>query len=255
MTHCLRTYDRGVLRVTVDRPAKRNALSREVLRELRSVFEMHAVREDLRLAVLAGAGELAFSAGADLDELHQLRDPEEVERYVDEATAALDMIRFFPVPTVAVLNGAALGGGAELALACDMRVAAPHARIGFTHAKLNLSTAWGGGVDLMRLVGSAAALELLASARTLSAEEARAVGLVNQVAPRPVGFIDFVDRFLEPLAERPPHLLRALKSQATAERLGASAERRRETDRERFVQTWTHAAHWAAAQAWDQGRR
>jgi len=255
MTHCLRTYDRGVLRVTVDRPAKRNALSREVLRELKAVFEMHAVRDDLRLAVLAGAGELAFSAGADLGELHALRDPEEVERYADEATAALDTIRLFPVPTVAALNGAALGAGAELALACDMRVAAPHARIGFTHAKLNLSTAWGGGAELMRLAGSAAALELLASARTLSAEQARAVGLVNLVAPGAVGFIDFVDRFLESFAERPPHLLRALKSQAIAERLGASPERRRETERERFVQTWTHAAHWAAAEAWEQGRR
>jgi enoyl-CoA hydratase/carnithine racemase len=255
MTHCLRTYDRGVLRVTIDRPAKRNALSREVLRELRSVFEMHAVRDDLRLAVLGGAGELAFSVGADLGELRELREPEDVERYADEATAALDVIRLFPVPTVAALNGTALGGGAELALACDMRLAAPHARIGFTHAKLNVSTAWGGGADLMRLAGAPVALELLASARTLSAEEARAVGLVNQVAPKAVGFIDFVDRFLEPAAERPPHLLRALKSQAIAERLGASMERRRETDRERFVETWTHPAHWAAAEAWEQGRR
>jgi enoyl-CoA hydratase/carnithine racemase len=255
MTHCLRTYDHGVLRVTIDRPARRNALSREALRELKAVFEMHAPRADLRLAVLGGAGELAFCAGADLAELDGLREAAAVERYVDEATAALDAIRLFPVPTVAAINGAAIGAGAELALACDMRLAAAQARIGFNHAELNVSTAWGGGPDLMRLAGSAVALELLASGRMLSAAEACALGLVNHVAPQGVAFVEFVDRSIESLAARPPHLLRAFKSQALAERFGAPEERRRDTEREQFVQTWTDGAHWAAAEAWARRRR
>jgi enoyl-CoA hydratase/carnithine racemase len=254
MTHILRTYERGVLRVTINRPAKRNALSREALKELRAVFEAHAAQEDLRLAVLAGAGEAAFCAGGDLFELASVREPEEAEAFAAEGAATLDSIRVFPVPTVAALNGSALGGGAELALACDLRIAAPHARIGFTHAALNVSTAWGGGTDLMRAAGPSLALELLATARELHAEEARAAGLVHHVAPRTGAFVEFVDRFAEALAERPPHVLRAFKSLARAARSGAGEVSCRAGEREHFVQTWTHAAHWAAAEAWTARR-
>jgi enoyl-CoA hydratase len=250
MTHLLRTYERGILRVTINRPAKRNALSREVLRELKGVFLAHAEREDLLLAVLGGAGELAFSAGGDFGDLGEVRTEEDVERFADEATAALDAIRFFPVPTLAAVNGLCLGGGAELALACDMRVAASHARIGFTHATLNLGTAWGGGPDLFRLVGPARAVELLASAGTLAAAEALAAGLVNAVAPGAEPFIDFVDRFIAPMAERPGHVLRAIKSQAAAQRGGTGEALLRAAERHAFAATWTHAAHWNAVERW-----
>jgi enoyl-CoA hydratase len=254
MTHILRTYERGVLRVTINRPARRNALSREALKELRAVFQAHAGQADLRLAVLAGAGDIAFCAGADLVELAAVREPEETEAFAAEGTATLDAIRVLPVPTVAALNGAALGGGAEVALACDLRIAAPHARVGFTHALLNVSTAWGGGTDLMRTVGYARGLELLATGRALSAEEACAAGLVDHVAPRSGAFVEFVDRFAGAIAARPPHLLRAFKSAAIGARIGVSWEQRRAAEREHFVRTWTDAAHWAAAETWATGR-
>ncbi len=246
MTHLLRAYERGVLRVTVNRPAKRNAVSREVLRELKAVLRAHAGLDDLRLAVLGGAGEIAFCAGADLVDLAEVRDAEAAEAFAAEATGALDAIRLFPVPTVAALNGVALGGGAELAVACDMRVAAAHARIGFVHAQLNTSTAWGGGPDLARLVGYAKAMELLASARTIDADEARAIGLVNEVAPAGTGLVDFLDRFLEPMAARPSHVLRALKAQVLAERFAQAIDLRRAAEREQFVRTWTDPARLAA---------
>lgn len=254
MTHLLRTYDRGVLRVTINRPGKRNALSREALRELRVVFEAHAAHADLRLALIAGAGEIAFCAGGDLGELAVVREPEAAEALAAEGAAALDAIRAFPVPTVAALNGLALGGGAELALACDLRLAAAHARIGFTQATLNVSSAWGGGTDLMRAIGPAAALDLLATGRVLTADEARATGLVQHVAPPGGAFVDFVDRYADGLAERPPHLLRAFKSLALGARLGASWEALRAGEQEHFVRTWTDAAHWAAAAAWSARR-
>jgi enoyl-CoA hydratase/carnithine racemase len=255
MTHLLRTYDRGVLRVTLNRPAKRNALSREALRELRTVFLGHGGREDVRLAVIAGAGELAFCSGGDLEEFASVQAPEDARALAAEGAGALDAIRAFPVPTVAALNGVALGGGAELALACDLRIAAPHAGIGFTHALLNVSTAWGGGPDLARAVGAGAALELLATGRTLSAEEARAAGLVQHVAPRTGAFVDFVDRFAGALAERPPHLLRALKSLALAGRPATTEAMQRAVEEGEFVRTWTHGAHWAAAEARAARRR
>jgi enoyl-CoA hydratase/carnithine racemase len=246
MTHVLRAYERGVLRVTLNRPAKRNALSRELLRELKAVLEAHAGLDDLRLAVLGGAGEVAFSFGADLADLAGARDEAATEAFVADATAALDAVRLFPVPTVAVLNGAALGGGAELALACDMRIAAAGAGLGYVHAEIQTATAWGGGPDLARLVGYAAAMELLASARVLAAEEARALGLVNHVAPAGVDLVEFAERFLEPMRDRPPHVMRALKAQALAERFGWPVEVRREAEREQFVRAWLDPAHWLA---------
>ena len=246
MTHLLRAYERGCLRVTLNRPAKRNALSREMLRELKAVFDAHAALDDLRLAVLGGAGEDTFCAGADLADLAGVRDEETTERFLTDAMAALDAVRLFPVPTVAVLNGAALGGGAELALACDMRLAAAHATLGYVHAEIHAATAWGGGPDLARLAGYATAMELLASARVLPADEARALGLVNRVAPAGVDLFEFVDRFLEPMRERPPHVMRALKVQALAERFGWPVEVRREAEHERFVRAWLDPAHWAA---------
>ena len=237
MTDCLRAYERGVLRVTLNRPAKRNALSRAMLRELKAVFDAHAGLDDLRLAVLGGAGDVAFCFGADLADLAGARDEEATAEFVAAATAALDAVRRFPVPTVAVLNGAALGGGAELALACDMRLAAAHARVGYSHAEIHTATGWGGGPDLARLAGYAAAMELLASARALTADEARALGLVNHVASAGVDLLEVVERFLEPMRERPPHVMRALKAQALAERFGWPVEMRREAEHEHFVRT------------------
>jgi enoyl-CoA hydratase/carnithine racemase len=248
MSHLLRAYEHGILRVTVDRRERRNALARETLRELRVVFENHARQPDLRLAVIRGAGEDAFCAGGDLVDLADTRDVAAAERFAAEGTAALDAIRLFPVPTIAALNGLAIGGGAELAVACDIRIAAYGARIGFVQANLNISTAWGGGADLTRLVGYGQALELLATGAVLGAEDARAIGLVNRV-DEDGAFVDFVERFLDPMRGRRPEVMRALKAQALAERLGVAAPARREGDQARFVETWVDPAHWAVADA------
>jgi enoyl-CoA hydratase len=250
MTHLLRSYERGVLRVTINRPAKRNALSREALRELRAVLAAHAEHPDLRLAVIAGAGELAFCAGLDLAELEVAHAPEAAAAIAAEGAAALDALRALPVPTLAALNGLALGGGAELALACDLRVAAPHARIGFVHAALGVSTAWGGGTDLTQAVGRSSALEMLATARLLSAAEALAAGLVQHVAPRTLPFVEFVDRLAESIGERPPHLLRELKALVAGAPDGTRSDASRTGERDRFVRTWAADAHRAALAAW-----
>lgn len=243
MSDLLRVYERGVLRVTLNRPERRNALTRSMLRELRLVFEAHAGQEDLRLAILTGAGSVAFSAGGDLDDLAALDAPADVEAFARDGLAALDAIRGFPVPTVAALNGVTLGEGAELALACDMRVAAQDAWIGFVHAHLHLSTALGGGTDLLRLIGRARALELLATARRLSANEAYALGIVNRVAAAEGGFLEDVEHFVAPMFEHQPHVLRAIKTLALADRRGASVAEMREYEIVSFLETSTHPAH------------
>jgi len=155
-------------------------------------------------------------------------------------------VRGFPVPVVAALNGPALGGGAELALACDLRIAAAHAGIGFVQGQLNISTAWGGGIDLMRLLGSARALGVLARGEVIPAPQAQALGLVEAVAAADEPFDAFVARFIDPLARQAPQVMRAFKAQAAAERHGLPRAEREEIEARLFSLTWAHDDHWSA---------
>lgn len=237
-----------VLRVTIDRPEKRNALSRAVLAELQEVFTAHAADEGLCLAVLRGAGDASFAAGGDLRDLSAVRTEADAARMAEEAKAALHAVRSFPVPVIAALNGDALGGGAELALACDLRVAAAHARIGFVQGRLNISTAWGGGVDLLRLVGTARGLRLLGRGEVLDARAARDAGLVDAVAALGEGLEAALQEFVAPFLVQTPRVLRAFKALAAAVRRGDGREALDALETRLFAATWAHEDHWAAAE-------
>lgn len=236
----------NVLRVTLDRPEKRNPLSRAALAQLREAFASHREAE-LSIALVRGAGNRSFAAGGDLRDLEQVRTPAQAREMHELGSGALQAIREFPVPVVAALNGVALGGGAELAVACDLRIAAAHARIGFVQGTLNIPAAWGGGHDLMALVGPARGLELLGSARVLAAAEAQAAGLVEAVAADGEDFDAFVERFLAPFARQRPQVMRAFKAQAAAAKLGRPRHEVADRDAELFSRAWCHADHWAAA--------
>jgi enoyl-CoA hydratase len=244
------TRDGPLLLVQITRPEKRNALSADTLRALEAAFRPVATDDGLVLAILTGSGDRAFAAGGDLRELQDLTDADSIDTFTRAARSALDSIRRFPVPVVAALNGDALGGGAELALACDVRVAATHARIGFVQGKLAMSTAWGGGIDLMRLLGSARALELLASSRLVGATDALALGLVNAVAPAEARDIAaFAVQWSEPWLRQAPQVMRAFKRQALAERLGEPRSERERLEHADFIANWLHPDHWRAAEA------
>lgn len=237
-----------VLTVTIDRPEKRNALSRPVLEELRSLFDAHRKHDQLAVAVLRGAGEKSFAAGGDLHDLNNVRTHGEAKEMAERAKSALDAVRRFPTPVVGALNGDALGGGAELALACDFRVAAAHSRIGFLQGRLNITTAWGGGVDLLRTIGRARGLELLCSGRLLDAEEARSIGLVDRVA-RPGNDLDAeLAEFLAPMLRMAPHVLRAFKALALAVSTAPPRAPIDAKETELFCETWVHPNHWEAAE-------
>ena len=239
----IHSLDRGVLSVTINREAKRNPLSLGVLQELRQVFASAANDGSIALAILTGAGEKAFASGGDLRELAAYRDPADASAFSLHGKAALDAIRNFPVPVVARLNGVALGGGAELALACDMRFSAPSAKIGFIHGKLAIAPSWGGGNDLVRLVGPSKALRLMTSARILGADEAHTLGLIDAVCDR-CYFDDWFEGLIEPLRGRPVQVMRAYKSIAASSGLDRAEADRRET--EHFAEVWSHQDHWDA---------
>jgi enoyl-CoA hydratase len=239
----------GRLDVVIDRPEKRNALSRTVLESLKSTFEHHATDEAVKVAVLRGSGDKSFAAGGDLNDLAGVKTRADAETMSRDARAALDAVRRFPVPVVAALNGDALGGGAELAVACDARIAAAHARIGFVQGRLAITTAWGGGIDLMSLAGPSRALLLLSRADLLSAKEAETLQLVDGVAGEGEPLSAAIDRFVEPMLRLPRHVLAAFKALNRARCGGAGREELENLETERFAETWIHEDHWAAADA------
>lgn len=243
----LASVENGLLRVTINRAEKRNPLSRAVLARLREVFEQQSRNDALALAVLSGAGDKSFAAGGDLRDLEGVRTEDEARALFDLGNGAFQAIRSFPVPVVAALNGIALGGGAELAVACDVRIAAAHARIGFVQGTLNIPTAWGGGSDLGAILGPARSLELLCSARVLSAAEAHAAGLIEAVAAEREPFGAFVERYLQPWMKQRPQVMRAFKWQSAARKLGLARAETDARDRDLFAKAWCHAEHWQAA--------
>src|SRR2546421_1260516 len=181
--------DGSVLVLTIDRPHARNALAHATMAELEALLHGLAARDEVRCAVVTGAGDRAFIAGGDLKELESARDEAFGARLARDMRATLDRIATLPIPVIAALNGAAIGGGAEVAVACDFRVAADDAGIGFTQALLGVMPAWGGIERLGSLVGRGRALYLLTSGRVLSGAEAAAWGLVEEAVPR-AGFED-----------------------------------------------------------------
>jgi enoyl-CoA hydratase len=237
----------GVLTVTINRPDKLNALSRDALAALKAIFEGHASDASLHFAVLRGAGDKYFAAGGDLHDLGKYRDLDGARLLHDEGTAALDAVRRFPVPVIAALNGNAIGGGAELALACDLRIAAAHAKIGFIHGKLNIAPAWGGGIDLMRVLGPAKALLAMAGAFLYGADEAIELGLIAERANDGETLEALIERFTAPLKKQAPQVMRAIKALAIAGREGKSRADQLAEDREKFALTWAHDDHWLVA--------
>ena len=184
-----------VLHLTLNRPEKRNALSLALLDEVGKTLEDFRDKP-LKCAVITGAGDRCFAAGGDLNELNAVRSPEQSRAMSERGHAALDAIRYFPVPVIGALNGLALGGGAELAMACDIRIAAAHADLGLIQSKLNVTTAWGGGIDLINAIGNSAALEVLCSGRRLSAVEALDMRIYSTVAAGDSNFVSFVADYL-----------------------------------------------------------
>ena len=237
----------GLLRVTLNRPEKLNALSPDLLEMLRDVFETHAADAGLKAAVLRGMGDKSFAAGGDLRVLSGIRTLDGAMEMADHAKEMLEPIRRFPVPVIAVLNGDALGGGAELAMACDYRVAAVHARIGFVQGRLNISTAWGGGIDLMQRIGASRGLGLLCRSELLDCESAMAGGVIESFPREGQSLDDHLAEFLAPILRQKTQTLRAFKALARGVREGLPRTELYRLETRMLAEAWVHPDHWEAA--------
>ena len=206
-----------------------------------------------RILVIRGAGDKAFCAGGDLKELENMRDAGDAAAMARRMRTTLDRITRASIPVIAGVNGDALGGGAELALACDFRIAAAHARIGFTQVSLGLMPAWGASERLAALVGRGRALHMLLTARVMSAAEALVAGLIEEVVPSG----DFDERLAElaaSIAAAPAAAVTGIKRSVDAVHPHRNPERAEEGIAT-FTRTWIAPAHWKAVDRMEKRRK
>lgn len=180
----LLTYDAGIATVTLNRPERMNAVDRALLTQLRAAFQATWADDQVRAIIITGAGDKAFCAGADLKERAGMT-PGEVRLFLKQIRETMSEIENTPKPVIAAVNGLALGGGTELALACDVRFVAEHAQMGLTETTLAIIPGAGGTQRLPRLVGKGRAKELIFSGRKVQAPEALQLGLAEFVVPGP----------------------------------------------------------------------
>jgi enoyl-CoA hydratase len=180
----LTELDKGTLVITINRPDKMNALNKDVIEELGKVIEEVYNNSDVKSAVITGAGEKAFVAGADISEFLSLNKEGGAALAKKGQETVFDRIENCPKPIVAAVNGFALGGGCELAMACHFRMASANAKFGQPEVNLGLIPGYGGTQRMTQLVGKGKAMELMMSADMIGAEDAKAIGLVNHVLPQ-----------------------------------------------------------------------
>jgi len=238
--------------ITVDRPQTRNALNLDAMAAIDAALAA-AAGAGLNAVFIRGGGDRAFISGGDLNELESNRGEEFARSMARSMRATLDRIPTLEMPVVALLNGHAIGGGAEVAVACDFRVAAADIRIGFTQARLGLMPAWGGIERLTTLVGRGRALALLTTGRVLGAAEARDWGLVEEVVPR-AEFEARAASLAAELAEVPAAVLAGIKRAASAAQLYARPDLAVAATDD-FARAWADPAHWKAAERMEKERR
>jgi enoyl-CoA hydratase/carnithine racemase len=225
--------DEGVAVVTIDRPQARNAIARVTMDQLEKAIDSAAGAAAL---VITGAGDRAFVSGGDLKELSALRTEDEAMAMARRMRGICDQLANFPAPVIAAVNGHALGGGAEVAMAADIRIAADDITIGFNQVTLAIMPAWGGAERLAALIGRGRALMLAGTGTILGAAEAERLGLLDQVLPR-ASFDQGWRGLARSLATGPAGEIKRVIGPGTTPDEAARA----------FARLWVRDAHWEAA--------
>lgn len=238
----------GVAVLTVDRPETLNALDWAAMEAFHT--RVREARDDkhVRALVITGEGERAFISGGDLGELQHYpaeRDGRRLSDVMGDALADLDAME---IPVVAAINGHSRGGGCEIAVACDLRIASENASLGFVHVRQGITTAWGGAQRLKRLVGYGRAMELLLTGRIISPKEALDLGMVEQIVAKG-GALEAARALAVQIASHPPQAVRALKRLLRLNASEAFAE-----EREALARLWATHDHLEAVRAFLEKR-
>lgn len=244
--------DARVAVVTIDRPEARNAIGFATADELDAALD-DVLDSDAEVVVLRGGGDRAFVSGGDLKELSAVRTHEDAVGMATRVRRLLDRVAALPLPVLAALNGHALGGGAEVAIAADVRIAADDVRLGFNQVSLGIMPAWGGAERLAQVIGRGRALLAIATGEVYDAPTAQQLGIVDIVVPR-TEFDATWRKLAQRMASSAAGTTRAIKSVIDA--AFPPCHPHLETDAtDAFARLWTADAHWAAVDALGQKRR
>ena len=210
MSNCLikTVVGESILQLTINRPDKRNAISYGVMDELDAALEMASTDERIKILLIRGAGEQAFCSGGDLSEFHALETEEKAFSMLSKMGQVLYKLATFPKPTIAYINGTAIGGGCEIATACDIRIAKQDAKMGFVQGNQAITTGWGCGTILMEKLPASNALSMLWSANVIFAEEAKELGFISEVIECDEQVLSYLDKYNDKQSE----VLKAYKS-------------------------------------------
>jgi enoyl-CoA hydratase len=196
--------------ITINRPQVRNAINFDVIKGLAELLNIAKSDEDIKIVILTGSGTKAFCSGGDLAAFHSLKTEQEALGMLTLVGKVLDDLFFFPKPTVALLNGYAVGGGCEIAAACDIRIARSEAKVGFIQGRLGITTGWGGGTYLMTRIREDLALDLLYSSTPITAKQAMDRGFIQYLIKGESR--RETERYLRRYTDQPVGVLKSYKS-------------------------------------------
>ncbi len=243
--------------ITFNRPQARNALDLAAMRQFADLVHdltgQCAVSTDLRCLILTGAGDAAFCSGGDLAELSQYPTEADALDFITLMGDALLALEHLPVPVIAAINGYALGGGSEIATACDLRIVDQAARMGFVQIGLALTPGWGAGQRLLRLVGYASALDILLRGEPMSGEALLERGLVSQVVDQGQALPAALE-YAQRIAAHPPDVVRAIKALLQAG-LHQPYEQALQAERDLFPSLWAAEPHLDAVRQFLERKR
>ena len=197
------SIEEKIATITINRPTKLNALNKKTINDLQKAFKLLAKNNDVRVIVLTGSGEKAFVAGADISEFANYTIEEGTALAAEGQEKLFDFIENLKKPVIAAVNGFALGGGLELAMACHFRIASDNAKMGLPEVSLGLIPGYGGTQRLPQLIGKGRAMEMIMTAGMLNAEEAKQYGLVNHVVPQ-AELISYCNTIAEKIIKNAP---------------------------------------------------
>jgi enoyl-CoA hydratase len=205
----LYTVEEGIATITFNRPKAMNAMNSETMSELKNAVTLCRDDDDIRVIILTGSGDKAFVAGADISEMQDL-EPREALAFMELGHETLRLLETTPKPSIAAVNGFALGGGTEISMACDMRFVSEKARFGQPEILIGLIPGWGGTQRLPRLIGTGRAKELILGGEQIDAQRAFDIGLANRVYP-PETLMEETMKFARKLSGLPPFQLKMAK--------------------------------------------
>lgn len=253
MSDIMLEVESGTAQITLNRPKFRNAINRDVIDGLGQIISEVESRTDLGAVLVTGSGQDSFCSGGDLKWLSELKEPADGALMAKEMQVLLTRLSALSIPVVAVLNGYALGGGAELALACDFRVFERHTFMSFKQTQVGLTTGWTGGWRLVDLIGYSRALELALTGQKVGALQAHALGLCNIIADSNCG-IDAAQEMLSLIARGAPAATAATKRVFQAARQ-TDLRTNMVLENDVFRSLWGAPAHVEALHAFREKRR